>query len=101
MLPSPGCPRAGHSGLWQDWACGSMGDPPGARFGDHARRDARWTRAFQAPTSPTTAPWGATSRMAVNPNAMIIPFASPPHDPTKIRYHLVLLRYEIAMTPAK
>src|SRR5512144_1526619 len=60
MFPSPRCPRAGQSGLWQNWACGSNGDPPGARFGDHARRDARWTRAFQASTILTTVPWGAT-----------------------------------------
>src|SRR5512142_2932315 len=33
MFPSPRCPRAGQSGLWQNWACGSNGDPPGARFG--------------------------------------------------------------------
>src|SRR5512144_2431793 len=61
MFPSPRCPRAGQSGLWQNWACGSNGDPPGARFGDHARRDARWTRAFQASTTLTTVPWGATA----------------------------------------
>src|SRR3954454_6931301 len=47
MLPRPGCPRAGQSGLWQNWARGSIGDLSGARFGDHARRDARWARVFQ------------------------------------------------------
>src|SRR3954463_8362402 len=52
MFPSPACPRAGQSGLWQDWACGSIGASPGARSGDHARRDARWTRAFQVVTPP-------------------------------------------------
>src|SRR5262245_38920409 len=60
MLSSPGCPRAGQSGLWQDWACGSIGAAPAARFGDHARRDARWTRAFQASNTLSTVPWGAT-----------------------------------------
>src|SRR5512144_1189184 len=60
MLPRPSCPRAGQSGLWQNWSCGSIGDPHGARFDDHARRDAWWTRAFQAPTILITVPWGAT-----------------------------------------
>src|SRR5512143_3156337 len=51
MLPSPSCPRAGQSGLWQNWACGSIGDPSGARFGDHALWDAGWARPFQGVTS--------------------------------------------------
>src|SRR4051812_48248304 len=50
MLPSPSCPRAGQSGLWQNWSCGSIGDPSGARFGDHALRDAGWARVFQGVT---------------------------------------------------
>src|SRR5512135_675756 len=62
MLPRPSCPRAGQSGLWQNWSCGSIGDPHGARFDDHARRDAWWTRAFQAPTILITVPWGATAQ---------------------------------------
>src|SRR5512135_1928648 len=62
MLPRPSCPRAGQSGLWQNWSCGSIGAPPGARFDDHARRDARWTRAIQAPTILITVPWGATGQ---------------------------------------
>src|SRR5262245_51104321 len=66
MFPSPRCPRAGQSGLWQDWACGSIGGPPGARLGDHARRDARWTRVFQASTTLTTVPWGATLGLRVD-----------------------------------
>src|SRR4051812_26367153 len=52
MFPSPACPRAGQSGLWQDWACGAIGASPRARSGDHARRGARWTRAFQVVTPP-------------------------------------------------
>ena len=51
MLPSPACPRAGQSGSWQNRVCGSIGASPGARFGDHARRDARWTRVFQVVTT--------------------------------------------------
>src|SRR4051812_39387580 len=62
MLPRPSCPRVGQSGLWQNWSCGSIGDPPGARSGDHARWDARWTRAFQAPTILITVPGGATGK---------------------------------------
>ena len=31
-----------------------------ARFGDHARRDARWTRVFQEVTPLITVQWGAT-----------------------------------------
>src|SRR3954454_19386337 len=50
MLPRPSWPRAVQSGLWQNWACGSIGVPHEARFGDHAWRDAGWTRVFQAPT---------------------------------------------------
>src|SRR5436305_15213969 len=60
MFPSPARPRARQSGLWQNCSCGSIGDPPGARSGDHARRDAGWTRAFQAQTILITVPWGAT-----------------------------------------
>ncbi|HMB05887.1 MAG TPA: Tn3 family transposase [Isosphaeraceae bacterium] len=60
MFPRASCPRAVQSGLWQNWASGSIGVPPEARFGNHARRDARWTRAFQATIICTTVPWGAT-----------------------------------------
>src|SRR5438270_235859 len=50
MLPRPSCPRAVQSRLWQNWACGSIGVPREAGFGDHAWRNAGWTRVFQAPT---------------------------------------------------
>src|SRR5512135_2758353 len=57
MFPRASCPRAGQSGLWQNWASGSIGVPPEARFGNPARRDARWTRVFQATIICTTVPW--------------------------------------------
>src|SRR5512135_852840 len=60
MLPRPDCPRAGQSGLWQNWTCGSIGASHGARFDDHARREAGWTCAFQGVTPLITVPWGAT-----------------------------------------
>src|SRR4051812_20522964 len=50
MLPRPRRPRAVQSGLWQNWACGSIGIPHEARFGDHAWRNAWWARAFQRVT---------------------------------------------------
>src|SRR5438128_1773502 len=50
MLPRPSWPRAVQSGLWQNWVCGSIGVPHEAWFGDHAWRNAGWTRVFQAPT---------------------------------------------------
>jgi hypothetical protein len=61
MFPRLRCPRAEQSGLWQTWASGSIGVPPEARFGDHAPRNARWTRVFQELSSPFTVPWGATN----------------------------------------
>src|SRR5215471_3429423 len=60
MLSSPGCPRAGQSGLWQNWACGSIGDSLGAWIGVQTRRDDWWTRVFQGLDWLVTVPWGAT-----------------------------------------
>src|SRR4051812_21125406 len=60
MLPCLESPRAGQSGLWQNWVCGSIDSPPRTRFGDHVRRDARWARIFQASNPLITVPWGAT-----------------------------------------
>src|SRR4051812_12338829 len=50
MLPRPSWPRAVQSGLWQNRLCGSIGVPREAGFGDHAWRDAGWTRVFQVLT---------------------------------------------------
>src|SRR3954464_2014010 len=52
MLQSASWPRAVESGLWQNCSCGSIGIPHEARFGDHAWRNAWWTRAFQRVTLP-------------------------------------------------
>src|SRR4051812_9499500 len=48
MLPCPTTPRAGQSALWQNRACGSIGDPPRGWFGDQTRRDARWARVLSS-----------------------------------------------------
>src|SRR5512135_3006724 len=60
MLPRPSLPRAVQSGSWQNWASGSIGISHEARFGDHAWRNAWWTRAFQGVTPLFTIQWGAT-----------------------------------------
>src|SRR4051794_15497786 len=60
MLLRPSCPRAGQSGLWQNWVSGFIGGSSWTRFGDPVRVNARWTRVFQEATTLITVPWGAT-----------------------------------------
>src|SRR5947209_6176372 len=74
MLPRPRWPRAVQSGLWQNWACGSIGIPHEARFGDHAWRNAWWTRAFQRVTLPLHGSVGCyhpKSLATKNPNFLL------------------------------
>src|SRR3954453_21267390 len=85
MLPEPSCPRAGQSGVWQNWGRAAIDVPHAARCGDHARRDARWTRVFQevtlGPRFPgVLPPWrlgGSIPRFAFPGPLLVVPGAGP------------------------
>src|SRR3954464_6568201 len=60
MLSSPDRPRAGQSGLWQDWACGSIGDPSGGTVWRPCPEGCSVGPRFSRGYPFVAVPWGAT-----------------------------------------